>query len=173
MDRAEKTRLVEDVREKFSKARAAFVTDYRGIKATELDEFRRALKENSNEFKIVRNTLVRRALEGTDVEHLSEHFKGTTAVVFSYEDAVGAAKTLTEYAGKYPALAVKTGTLGTKVIGPEEIKALSRLPGREELLGRLLGSLNSPISGLAGVLGGVPRKLLYALNAVKAQKEAA
>lgn len=173
MERADKVRIIEDLKDKFSRARAAFVTDYRGIKAVEMDEFRRALREKSNEFKIVRNTLVRRAIEGTDAEPLSEHFKGTTAIIFSYEDAVGAAKTLTEYAKKMPALELKTGALGAKLLSAEEIKALSELPSREELLGKLLGSLSSPMSGFVGVLSGVPRKLLYALNAIQAQKEGA
>ena len=172
MERADKVKVVEDLKDKFSKARATFITDYRGISANEMAKFRRELKNSSNELKIVRNTLARRALDGTDIEGISEHFFGTTAVVFSYEDAVGAAKTLTDYTKKLPTLKLKTGTLGDKVLSVDEIRALSEMPSREELLAKMVGPMNAPLSGLVGVLSGVPRNLVYALNAIARQKEA-
>jgi len=172
LERADKVKQIEDLKDSFSRAQAAFITDYRGLKAMELTEFRRSLKDKSNEFKIVRNTLARRAISGTDFEPLSEHFKGTTAIVFSYADAAGAAKTLAEFAKKQPKLEFRSAVLGTKVIGVNEIKALSELPSREELLAKVLGSLNAPMSGLVGVLSGVPRAFVCALSAIRDQKAA-
>jgi large subunit ribosomal protein L10 len=122
------------------------------------------------EFKVVRNTLARRAVSGTEVEHLSEHFNGHVALVFSYKDAALAAKKLTEFAKEHPGLKFLAGSLGVKPIGADEIKGLASLPGREVLLGRLLGSMSSPVSGFVRVLSGLPRNLVYALNAIKEVK---
>lgn len=173
MTRADKTKLVEGIREKFLKADAAFLTEYQGIQATKMSDFRRGLKEASVEFKVVRNTLARLAVDGTDAAHMKELFKGPVAMVFSYGDAAGAAKKLTEFAKDNPKLKVLAGTLGAKPITMEEIKGLAELPSREVLLAKMLGSMTSPVSGLVGVLSGVPRKLLYALNAIQGQKAAA
>ena len=95
------------------------------------------------------------------------------AVVFSYKDAAQAAKKLTEFAKDKPKLKIMGGTLGPKLITVDEIKGLAELPSREVLLARLLGSMNSPASGFVGVLSAVPRSLVYALDAVRKQKEAA
>jgi large subunit ribosomal protein L10 len=172
LDRADKVKQIDELKDRFERARAAFIANYRGLGAIELTEFRRSLKDNSNELRIVRNTLARRAIAGTGYEPLSEHFKDTTAVVFSYEDAAGAAKTLAEFAKKQPKFEIRSGVLGTKIIGLDEITALSKLPSRDELLGKLLGSLNSPTTGLVGVLSGVPRAFVCALAAIRDQKAA-
>ena len=172
MEKSVKKKVVKDLQDKFGEARAAFIADYRGITANDMAEFRRSLRDNSNEFKVVRNTLAKRALDGTPAEPLTEHFVGTTAIVFSYSDAVSAAKTLTDFSKEKP-FKLKGALLGEKVLSLDEVKALADLPSREELLAKMVGSMNSPLTGLVGVLSGVPRKLVYALNAVKAQKEGA
>jgi len=172
LNREQKAKQIDEIKESFARARAAFIADYRGLKAFELTEFRKSLKDNSNEFRIVRNTLAKRAIAGTDFEQIKDQFTGTTAVVFSYEDAAGAAKTLSEFAKKQPKLELRSAILGTQVIGIEEIKALAELPSRDELLAKVLGSLNAPMSGLVGVLSGVPRAFVCALAAVRDQKAA-
>lgn len=170
MKKAQKVTVVDDLKEKLSRADATFVAEYQGIKAFELGEMRRVLRAASIDLKVVRNTLSRRALKGTPAESLSGHLKGAMAIAISYKDAAGAAKALTQLAKDQPKLKLKVGTLGSKVISLAEIKGLAELPPREVLLARMLGSMMSPVSGFARVLSGVPTKLLYALNAIKDQK---
>lgn len=172
MDRSAKAKVVEEIQEKFKKASATFITDYKGIKALEMDEIRKALRDASIDFKIVRNTLAQRAIKGTELEPVSGHLKDSTAIAFSYKDAAAAAKTLVQFSKDKPNLKLRMGTLGARVISLAEIQGLAELPPREVLLGRLLGSMKSPTTGLVMVLSGVPRKFLYALNAIKDQKAA-
>ena len=170
MNRTEKEKYVEDIRDKFRRANATFLAEYRGMKAIEMNEFRRALREAGVEFRVVRNTLARRAIGGTPSERLSERLNGPVAVAFSFRDAALAAKKLTAFAKDSPSLKFMGGTLGPRLLVAEDIKRLAELPSREVLIGMLLGSMNSPIAGFVGVLGGVHRKLLYALNAVASKK---
>lgn len=173
MEKSKKASLVEEVQGKFSRANATFIAEYKGIKAQDMNEFRASLRKASMDFKVVRNTLARRAVAGTAIESVAEQLKGATAIAFSYGDAAQAAKTLVQFAKDQPKLVLKLGTLGDKVITAAEIKGLAELPSREVLLAKMLGSMKAPMTGIAGVLAGVPRKLLYALNAVKDQKAAA
>ncbi len=171
IDRKKKEAIVAEFQDKFSKAEATFLADYSGIHAEGITELRNSLRDVSVEFKILRNTLARLAVKGTKAETLSEHFKGTTAVAFTYTDPASAAKVLTAYAKADPNLKIRIGTLQDKVIDLNKIKQLSALPSREELVGKLLGVLNNVPRSLVGVLSGVPRKLVYALNAIGQSKE--
>jgi len=173
LEKSKKASVVEEVQEKLKKANATFIAEYQGIKAQSMNEFRASLRKSSMDFKVVRNTLARRAVKGTPIESIGAQLKGPTAIAFSYDDAAAAAKLLVQFAKDQPKLVLKLGTLGDKVISVAEIKGLAELPSREVLLGKMLGSMKSPMSGIVGVLSGVPRKLLYALNAVKDQKAAA
>ncbi len=168
-DRQRKEKLVADVQDKFTRAKATFIAEYKGIKAVEMNEFRKTLRDASVDLKIVRNTLARLAIKGTPVEHISEHLTGPTAIAFSYKDPAQAAKALTQFVKDTPNLKIKMGTLGAKVISIAEIKGLAELPSREVLLSKFLGSLKSPASGLVRVLSGVPRKLVYVLSAIQKQ----
>ena len=172
MDRTDKAKVVEEVQESFKKANATFIAEYQGIKAQDMNEFRANLRNASMDFKVVRNTLARRAVKGTPIESLASELKGPTAIAFSYSDAALAAKTLVQFAKEQPKLKLRIGTLGNRVISVQEIKGLAELPSRDVLLARMLGSMKAPMTGIAGVLAGVPRKFLYALNAVKDAKAA-
>ncbi len=172
MDKSAKVKVVEELQENFSKASATFIADYKGLKALEMDEIRKALRDASIDFKVVRNTLARRAIKGTELETVSGNMKESTAIAFSYKDAAAAAKTLVQFSKEKPNLKLRVGTLGAKVITLAEIQGLAELPPKDVLLGKLLGSMKSPTTGLVMVLSGVPRKLLYALNAIKDRKAA-
>lgn len=172
LKKSTKASLIEEVQDKLKRANATFITEYQGIKAQDMNEFRANLGKSSMDFKVIRNTLARRAVKGTPIESIISELKGPTAIAFSYADAAAAAKTLVNYAKEQPKLKLRIGTLGNKVITAAEIKGLAELPSREVLLARMLGSMKAPMTGIAGVLAGVPRKFLYALNAVKDQKAA-
>jgi len=172
LNRTDKEKLVADIRDKFARSDAAFLAEYKGIKAVTMTGFRKELRDESIEFKIVRNTLAKRAVSGTGAEHLAEHLVGPVALVFSYSDAAMAAKKLTQFAKDQPNLKLLAGTLGDKPISLDEIKGLAELPSRDVLIGKMLGSMKSPVSGFVNVLSGVPRKLVYALSAIQEQKAA-
>jgi large subunit ribosomal protein L10 len=172
LEKSTKASLIEEVQDKFKRANATFIAEYQGIKAQDMNEFRASLRKSSMDFKVVRNTLARRAVQGTPVESLAAELKGPTAIAFSYNDAAQAAKTLVQFAKDQPKLKLKVGTLGNKVITVQEIKGLAELPSKDVLLAKMLGSMKAPMTGIVGVLAGVPRKFLFALNAIKDQKAA-
>ncbi|GMR04768.1 MAG: 50S ribosomal protein L10 [Thermodesulfobacteriota bacterium] len=170
MDRTDKEKYVEDLKGRLDKSGATFLAEYSGVKAVEMNEFRSSLRETSAEFMVVRNTLARIALKDTAQAHLTEYIKGSVALAFSYKDAALAAKKLMEFAKDQPGVTFKAATLGERVLGADEIKALAELPSKEVLLAKMIGSINAPLTGLVGVLSGVPRKLLYTLNAIRDAK---
>ena len=173
MKRAEKEKLIEALHEKFSRAKATVLTDFRGMNTSAMNELRGQLREASVEYRVVKNTLMLRASHGTDMALLKDHFSGPCAVALSYDDPVAPAKILTKFSEENAALEVKAGMVDGQVIDSAGVKRLSRLPPREGLLAQLLSVLNSSATTLVIVLGGVPRNLLGVLEAIKGQKEAA
>lgn len=173
LTKEEKKVLVGEFHDRFERAEAAFIADYSGIDVEGISRLRQMLRDASSELKVVKNTLAKIAVKGTQAESLSERFVGSTAIAFSYKDAAHTAKTLTQFAKEQPNLDIKVGVLGDKVLEPAEIKNLASLPSRDELLAYLMGLLTNVPAGLVGVLGGVPRKLLYALVALGEKKQAA
>lgn len=173
MNKSDKAKFVADFTEKFRKANATFVAECQGIEAVEMNAMRKTFRDASVELRVVRNTLAKRAVSGSGYEHLAGKFVGSTAIAFSYKDAAAAAKVAVQFAKDQPKFKIKAGSLGDKQIGIAEIKGLAELPPRGVLLGKLLGSMNAPTTGLVMVLGGVPRKFLYALNAIKDAKSKA
>jgi large subunit ribosomal protein L10 len=123
--------------------------------------------------QVVKNTLARRAVEETSFVPLEDHFVGPTSVAFSQHDAVAMAKALTEYAKREPKLSLRVGFIEGQLLSPAQIAALAELPPREVLLARMLASVQSPLAGFVGVLQGVLRQLVYALQAVRDAKEKA
>jgi large subunit ribosomal protein L10 len=158
---------------KFVEAKAAILADYSGLNVQQLAELRSQLREAAVELQVVKNTLARRAVEETGFVSLADHFVGPISVAFTQHDAVAMAKALTEYARKEPKLNVRVGFVEGQVLPPGQITALAELPPREVLLGRMLASMQSPLAGLVGVLQGVLRQFLYALQAIQEAKEQA
>ena len=155
------------------RCKAAILADYSGLNVQQLAELRSQLRQAAVELQVVKNTLARRAVEETGFVPLTEHFVGPISVAFSQHDAVAMAKALTEYAKKEPKLNVRVGFVEGQVLSPEQITALAELPPREVLLARMLASMQSPLTGLVGVLQGVLRQFVYALQAVRDAKEKA
>lgn len=171
MDRNEKTGLVGELNETFSKAKFAVVTDYRGLKVTELEKLRHVLRENDAQFQIAKNTLLRLAVKGTEYEALTESFTGTTAIAFSFEEPVGPAKALAAFSKEFEALEIRSAALEGSILSAADVVALSKLPSKDELLGKLLGTMAAVPTGFVRVLNGIPQKLVYGLQAIKEQKE--
>lgn len=171
MKRDEKVSKVSVLNDTFKKAKFAVVSDYRGLKVTEIEQLRRELKKNNAHIQVAKNTLLRLAVQGTDCEVLSKSFVGTTSVTVGFEDPVGPAKALAEFAKTHEALIIRSAALGGKLLSAEDVNALSKLPGKPELQAKLLGTMAAVPTGLVRVLSGVPRSFLYVLQAIKEQKE--
>lgn len=173
MNREEKVAEVAELSDKFAKAKIAIVADYRGLTVPVLQELRHNLRRNDAEFRVAKNTLLIRAVEETGFKGLQDHFVGTTAVAVSYGDPVTPAKIISDFCKDHSELKIRTGLLDGKLLSTEDIIALSKLPSKEVLLSQMLSVMNAVPTGLVQVLSGVPRTFLYALQAIKEQKEQA
>lgn len=166
-----KKAIVKDLHEKFLRSKVVIVTDYKGLDVTTINDLRRKLGEHDVEYKVVKNSLLVRASEETDVALIKDFFKGPSAVALSYDDPIGPAKVLTKFSNEQKKFEIKTGVMDGKIIDPSAIKTLSNLPSREELLGQFLSVANGVVAGFVRVLAAVPVQLLNVLQAIKEQKE--
>lgn len=171
LKQSEKEKIVEALHEKFSKARAVLITDFRGLNMPAMDELRTQLRDASVEYQVVKNTLMSRAAAGTDMALLKEHFLGPCAVALSYEDPVAPARVLMKFSEGNAALEVKVGVVEGQIVDLAGITRLSTLPSQEVLLGQLFSVMNAPVTRLVTVLGGVLRDFMGVLGAIKRQKE--
>ena len=173
MKKEEKKELVQGLHEKFSRAKALILTDFRGLDTSAMNALRNQLREASVEYRVVKNTLMSMASDGTDMAVLKDHFSGPSAVALSYDDPVVPAKVLTKFGEENAALTIKAGVLDGKVVDVAGIERLSKLPSREGLLAQLLSVLNGPARSLLTVLHGVPRSFVTVLHAMGEKKGSA
>ena len=144
--------IVQEISEAISGAASVVVVDYRGLTVAEDTQLRKQLREAGISYKVYKNTLVSRAVEGTEFESLREVLEGPSAFAISAEDATAPARVLAEFAKKAPKLEIKAGVVEGTYYDANGMQAISSIPSREILLGRLLGSMQSPIANLARVL---------------------
>jgi large subunit ribosomal protein L10 len=170
--RPEKVAVVDEVRERFTSASAALLTEYRGLDVTALGELRRALREAGGEYKVYKNTLVRFAAREAGLE-IEELLTGPTAIAFVGDradgapgDAVLVAKALRDFARTNPALVVKGGVMDDKALSADDARALADVEPREVLLSRLAGGFAAPMQQFAGLLQALPRNFAYGLSAL-------
>jgi large subunit ribosomal protein L10 len=168
-----KQQIAEDLHAKFAKSAIIVLTDYKGLDVTAINDLRRKLRESNIEYRVVKNTLLVRAAEDTEVALIKDHFKGPSAVAISYDDPVAPAKVLTQFAKDNNKLEIKAGVLNGKVLDAQAVKALALLPSREVMLSQFLATLNAVPTSFVRVLAEIPRSLLNVLTAIKDQKEAA
>jgi len=169
----EKSQVVSEIKEKFQQASGIVLADYRGLTVAQVTQLRAQLRLAGVEYRVMKNTLVRRAADELGVEGLDSYLKGPTALAFC-ADPVAPAKVLMEFAkvNKLKKFQIKAGVLDGKVIGPEGVKALAGLPSREVLMAMVLRGMQAPLTGLANVLQGPIRKMGYALEEVRKLKAA-
>ncbi|MDL2286503.1 50S ribosomal protein L10 [Desulfococcaceae bacterium OttesenSCG-928-F15] len=173
MNLSEKQAIVQALHEELGKAQLAIVADYKGLNVEAFSRLRRELRNAGAEIQVVKNTLLRRASEGTNVGVIQDSFKGPTAICFTAGDPVLPAKVLTKFAETNDKLEIRMGVLEGKPMSLANIKALADLPGREELLASLLGTMLAVPQGFVRLLNAVPGGLVNVLTAIKDQKEAA
>lgn len=166
-----KQELVKSLGSKFSQTQACVVTECTGISVEKITALRAKLREAEVEFRVIKNSLAIRALEGTPLEGLKDVFHGPTAVGITQKDPVTLAKILKEFSQQEKKFLIRAGVLDGNVLTKEQVWALANVPSREVLLARLVGSLQSPYSGFVVSLSGILRKFVYALDAVRRKKE--
>ncbi len=170
--RPEKAAKVAEIKELLSNSKATILVDFCGLTVAQDTELRRKMRAAGVTYIVVKNTLLRIAAQEVGIEGLEPSLEKNTAIAVAPEDPVAVAKIIVEFAKANKELKVKVGVLDGKVITAEEIKALASLPPKEVLIAKMLGSMNAPISGFVNVLQGTIRNVVYALDAVRKQKEA-
>lgn len=174
MNRTEKAALATELKSKFDKAQVAIFADYKGLTATQADDLRRALRTQQTEVKVLKNNVARLVTNeggmGTDAKALMDGVVGPTLVAFAYGDPAAAAKVIHKFAQDNEAFKLKESLMGQKRIDVSGVEELAKLPSKEVLLGKMLGTLNAPITNFVGVLAAVPRSFVTVLAAIEKKK---
>lgn len=171
LTRSDKEQLLAEYENGLAKAPHAFLIGYQGITVPQVTELRNRVRSSGGEYVVVKNTLALRAIDSQALSQLKEHFVGPTAVVYSQKDPVALAKALTDSVKDMPALQFKAGLVEGRAIPAEQIRDIASLPGREELIAKLLFLLQSPIVRFARVLAAVPKSFVVVLDQVRQKKE--
>ena len=168
----DKKTVVEQVSKVLATSQAAILSEYRGMTVEEMTQVRAEARKSGVFFRVVKNSLARRAIKDSDFECLDEHMVGPLALAAS-EDPVAVAKVLSKFEKDIDALEIKTGAMLGNLLSMGEIKALAKLPGREQLLATLVGTMQAPVAKFVQTLNEVPSKFVRALAAVRDSKQAA
>ena len=168
----DKKAVVEQVSDVLSDSKTAIVAEYRGLTVEKMTSLRREAREAGVYLRVVKNTLARRAVKDSDFECLDEHLVGPLALAASV-DPVAAAKVLAKFDKANDAFSIKAGAMSGSLLSIEDISALAKLPGREELLATLVGTMQAPITKFVQTLSEIPSKFVRTLAAVRDAKEAA
>lgn len=152
MNKDEKKQAIGELHEKFMKAKTAIITGYSGINVEQITELRSKLRLAQVEYRVVKNTLARKAAEGTVIEPLKDHFVGPVGIALGYDDPVAPAKVLQDFSKIQQKLELKVGVLDGKVLKQDALRALANLPSLNSLRGKIIGLLQAPASRIVGVL---------------------
>ena len=174
MRRTEKDEFIGELQQKLEGATAFYLTDFTGLNVKQMTQFRARLRKQGVDYVVVKNTLAQRALQGLDLPDVAGFFTGPTGVVIGRDDAVAAAKALTDFAREFgDRPAVKVGIVERREVTPEQVKKLADMPPREVLLAQLAGGLQQPMARLAGGKSQLLAGFARAVDALRQQKEGA
>lgn len=164
---------IDAIQQKFEKAKVVVLAKAEGLSVDQMNTLRKNVRASGDETRVVKNTLAQRALKTVHHEALSPFLTGSTMIMFGYSDPVVPVKALFDFAGKAKNFEFKAGMLGDKLLTVRDLDALSKLPGRPQLLSMMLSVMQGPMRNMVGVLQGTIRKFVYAVNAIKEKKEKA
>jgi large subunit ribosomal protein L10 len=174
MKREEKDAFIGELQQKLEGAQAFYLTDFTGLNVKQMTQFRARLRKQGVDYVVVKNTLAQRALQGLELPDIAGFFTGPTGVVIGREDAVAAAKAVTDFAREFgDRPAVKVGIVERREVNPDQVKKLAELPPREVLLAQLAGGLQQPMARLAGGMSQLLAGFARAVDALRQQKEGA
>lgn len=171
MNKVEKAKEIESLKERFSKAQLLILSEYKGLSVESITTFRKKLTEKDSRLKVLKNRLAKIAVKGTELELLAPYLVETTALTTSDNDPVGPAKVFTEFAKDNELLKFKAAVLKGQLLNLSQLDALAKLPSREELVSKLMGSMNAPARNLVSAMAQIPRQIVNVLSAIKDQKE--
>lgn len=166
----QKKNIVKDLAEKIKNSKSVVFSDFKGLKVKDMTDLRKELRKEGTDMKVIKKTLMNLALRDAGIEMDTNKFEGQIAVTVSEQDEVAAAKIIAKFAKANENLKIVGGILGTKVLAKEEVAALAKLPTKEELLAKLVGTINAPVSGFVNVLAGNLRGLVTVLKAIADNK---
>jgi|SRR5579862_4074599 len=172
VSRAEKETELGQLVAAFRDTETAVLVDYRGVTVPQITDFRRQVRSAGAQYRVVKNTLAKKAIKGTPLSVLDAHFAGATAVVFTTKDPVAMAKTLTAFVKTAPSMTVKAAIVQGKAVAAAAVNDLATMPGKPELYAKLLFLLQAPAQRLVTVLAATPRNLVTVLNEAAKKKEA-
>jgi len=170
MARPEKIAEVEAIAQRMQAAQSMVLADYAGCTVEQMTIFRESCRANALDCRVVKNRLACIAAENSDLEVMKDHLKGPTAIIFGLESQVDAAKIVAEFVKDNKQMEIKGGILDGAFLDVNEVMSLSKTPSMDELIAKMMGSINSPASGLVGTINGVAAKLCRAIDAVAKQK---
>lgn len=173
MELNKKKEITAQLHEDLKRSKIVIVTDYKGLDVASVTKLRSQLTKENVDYRVIKNTLLRRASENTSTAVLNDMFKGPSAIAISYDDPVSPAKIITKFSEENKKLEIKGAVLDGKLLDADGVKALSSLPSREVLLSQMLSAMNAVPTGIVQVLAAVPRNMMNVLNAIKEKKEAA
>ncbi len=165
MNRKEKEQIVSDLCKKIEGYKAVVLTHYRGLNVEQISQLRKRLREEKVYYHVIKNTLMRLASKGTDLEKLNDYFEGPTAIAISYGDPILLAKVLSEFIKTQPSLEIKVGLIEGRVAPPEDVKALATMPSREVLLAQILGGIQMSGGQVVGAILSILQQMLGVVQA--------
>ncbi len=168
----DKERKFAQYKEDLQNAKVAVIADYRGLTVSQLSQLRGTLFPQKAKFSIVKNTIIKRALKETDTTAMEEFFQGPMAVMFGFEDEIQPTKTLKEFLQKAKIGEIKGGYMAGSKLSRQEVMDLAEMPPLEELRGKLVGAINSPLAGIVAAISSQQRGLVNVLDQYAKQKEA-
>ena len=165
MNRKEKEETISGLQKQIDRYRGAVLTNFRGLNVEQISQIRKRLRDEKISFNVVKNTLMKRAAKGTDLEKINPYFEGPTAMAVSYGNPISLVKIILDFVKTQPALEIKVGLIEGEVVAPGEMKNLASMPPKEVLFAQILGGIQMPAAQVGGVVHSLFQQVLGVLKA--------